>query len=39
MLEFKKKFKTFFNKGIKQKKNYIVVLNSKSKNIKGGGYP
>ena len=31
-----KNLKTFLNKGIKRKKNYIVGLNSKNKNIKGG---
>ena len=35
----KKKLKTFLNKGIKHKKNYMEGLNSKNKNIKGGGSP
>ena len=39
MLEFKKKTKSFLNKGTKNKKNYMEVLNSKNKNIKGGGSP
>ena len=31
--------KTFLNKGTKHKKNYMEGLNSKNKNIKGGGSP
>ena len=31
--------KTFLNKGTKHKKNYMKGLNSKNKNIKGGGSP
>ena len=34
ILEFKKKPKTFLNKGTKHKKSYMVGLNSKDKNIK-----
>ena len=34
-----KKTKTFLNKGIKYQKNYMEGLNSKNKNIKGGGSP
>ena len=33
----KKNRKTFLNKGTKHTKNYIEGLNSKNKNIKGGG--
>ena len=33
----KKKTKIFLNKGTKHKKNYEEGLNSKNKNIKGGG--
>ena len=29
----------FLNKGTKHKKNYVEALNSKNKNIKGGGSP
>ena len=39
VLEFLKKSKTFINKGTKHKKNYMEGLNSKNKNIKGGGSP
>ena len=38
MLEFKKNPKTFLNKGTKHT-NYMKGLNSKNKNIKGGGSP
>ena len=38
-LEFKKISKTFRNKGTKNKKNYMEGLNSKNKNIEGGGSP
>ena len=38
MLEFKKT-ETFLNKGTKHKKNNMEGLNSKNKNIKGGGSP
>ena len=31
--------KTILNKGNKHKKNYMEGLNSKNKNIKGGGSP
>ena len=31
--------KTFLNNGTKHKKNYMKGLNSKNKNIKGGGFP
>ena len=31
--------KTFLNKSTKLKKNYMEGLNSKNKNIKGGGLP
>ena len=31
--------KTFLNKGTKHKKSYMEGLNSKNKNIKGGGSP
>ena len=34
VLEFWKNSKTFLNKGIKHKKNYMEVLNLKNKNIK-----
>ena len=34
-----KKPKTFLNKGTKHKKNYLEVLTSKYKNIKGGESP
>ena len=36
---FYKNPKTFINKGTKHKKNYMERLNSKNKNIKGGGSP
>ena len=39
MLEFKKKTKTFLNKGTKHKKNYMEGSNSKNKNIKGSSSP
>ena len=39
VLEFLKNLKTFLNKGTKHKKNYMEGLNSKNKNIKGGGSP
>ena len=32
-----KKLKIFLNKGTRHKKNYVECLNSKIKNIKGGG--
>ena len=36
---YRKKTKTFLNKGTKHKKNYMEGLNSKNKYIKGGGSP
>ena len=39
MLEFKKKCISFINKVTKQIKNYLGGLNSKNKNINGGGSP
>ena len=38
-VEILKKPKTFLNEGTKHKKNYMEGLNSKNKNIKGGGSP
>ena len=38
VLEFLKIPKTFLNKGTKYKINYMKGLNSKNKNIKGGGF-
>ena len=35
----KKKPKNFLNKGTIHKKNYMEGLNSKNKNIQGGGSP
>ena len=37
-MEFEEKPKTFLNKGTKHKQKYIG-LNTKNKNIKGGGSP
>ena len=37
VLEFLKNPKTFLNKGTNRKENYMKGLNSKNKNIKGGG--
>ena len=39
VLEFLKTPETFLNKSTKHKKNYIECLNSKYKNVKGGGSP
>ena len=36
---YKKKPKTFLNKGIKHKQFYMEGHNSNKKNIKGGGSP
>ena len=39
VLEVLKRPKTFLNKGTKHLKNYMEGLNSKNKNMKGGGSP
>ena len=39
MLEFLKNPKTFLSKVTKHNKNSMEDLNSKNKNIKGGGFP
>ena len=39
VLEFLKTLKSFLNKSTKHNKNYIEGLNSRNKNIKGGGSP
>ena len=39
VLGFLKTIKTFLRKGTKHKKYYMEGLNSKNKNVKGGGFP
>ena len=38
-MEFMKTLKSFLNKGTKDNKNHMEGLNSKNKNINGGGSP